>query len=514
MRDFRIAGMLFLASALALHAEPPAPSPSPGKAKIHLDIVATGFIKARLEPKTRFYSQGRKRQLGGMGPLAGRVESLLKESQEKGHSTVLVDLGSHLSGSVLAQKTQGAVMVELMNHLPYAGALVTNFEFSFGPAALGQRAAEAKYPYIASNLKFADETLAKMIVPEVTVDAGPIKVGILGLTPERLKEISSKDATEGVEVVPGLAPVLERAERMKSKEKVDVVVLLTKLSIDESEKSVIEAFAGSKVDVVLGIDYERDGTDIVAWGTTYATGIPGHNRGSRVKVVELTLDPETRKLEKPEAYVVSVNAGEQNPHPAVEARLVELRKQHPELGKVMGSVEKPLPHRWKGESLMANVVTDAMREAAKSDLAYVNSGAVQAGLEPGEITLDDIFEVLPWENQILTLDVTGEELVKLVQDGVPQQFIYHPSGFRFEVTEGAGGRVEKVEVFVGKDPVDPKKTFKVAVTDFSVQRVPLLAGRKTEPVGQLREMLIDHITKHSPIRAEREKRDVYHSASP
>ena len=91
------------------------------------------------------------------------------------------------------------------------------------------------------------------------------------------------------------------------------------------------------------------------------------------------------------------------------------------LGTVIGSLEGVLKRGGAGAGTMGNFVTDAMLAEARSKgvknvaLAIVNAGGLRKSeIAPGEIRASDIFELLPFENALITLDITGAQLSKLL----------------------------------------------------------------------------------------------------
>lgn len=123
---------------------------------------------------------------------------------------------------------------------------------------------------------------------------------------------------------------------------------------------------------------------------------------------------------------------------------------------------------WKGspECPILNWLTDALWEAAKQrypgkvDVAIVNMGGVRDEWPKGDLTFGHIFKVMPFENQLVVLTLTGEDMIELCESFAQ----YGPQGV-------AGMRVtiidnQLADVTIGGKPVDPKKKYKVATSDY------------------------------------------------
>jgi 5'-nucleotidase len=118
---------------------------------------------------------------------------------------------------------------------------------------------------------------------------------------------------------------------------------------------------------------------------------------------------------------------------------------------------------------LGNLVADAMREAAKSDIAVMNNGGIRANLLAGDVNFGRLYEVQPFGNTLYTLRVRGRELrgylARLVAGSAPRA---HVSGvqLRYDPSRPADDRL--TEVRVGGSPIDPKRIYTITLNDFMV----------------------------------------------
>jgi 5'-nucleotidase len=133
------------------------------------------------------------------------------------------------------------------------------------------------------------------------------------------------------------------------------------------------------------------------------------------------------------------------------------------------------------ETNIGNFIADAYRDAVSADVGFVNGGSIRADLtyEPGPLTKRDVLSILPFNNPIVKVEVTGKVLKQILEHGVarsgpgedhePGRFP-QVSGVRFEFDprKPAGSRV--VKATVGGVPLDGSKTYTVATSDFLVSR--------------------------------------------
>src|SRR5690606_32046649 len=104
--------------------------------------------------------------------------------------------------------------------------------------------------------------------------------------------------------------------------------------------------------------------------------------------------------------------------------------------KVVGHAARPVEHNRFGESEMGNFLTDAIRDYLKADVALMNSGGIRAGFESGPITYESLFRVLPFDNSVSLLRVSGRELrniLRIAENGA--RGFFPVSGLKLRVIE-------------------------------------------------------------------------------
>jgi 5'-nucleotidase len=126
------------------------------------------------------------------------------------------------------------------------------------------------------------------------------------------------------------------------------------------------------------------------------------------------------------------------PDPNVTALLKEARETVESInGEVIGDISRPINRAEKGESAMGNLVTDMMRAATladpnipDADLAIQNSGGLRADLSAGPFTYGELFEVLPFDNILVTLQITGAQVKKIFELALVDNRVFQVSGVK------------------------------------------------------------------------------------
>lgn len=156
-------------------------------------------------------------------------------------------------------------------------------------------------------------------------------------------------------------------------------------------------------------------------------------------------------------------------------------------------------------------VTDVMRVRAEQStgkqvhLALQNSGGLRRSIARGDITVGTIFEVMPFENQIIICELTGEQLLRLVERIVERSSERSSDALSGAQITACQGKVRQVTV--DGEPINPRATYRLATSDYLQQGGSgyevLGEARNVTPTGiTIRQALIDFIrAEHAAKRA-------------
>lgn len=166
------------------------------------------------------------------------------------------------------------------------------------------------------------------------------------------------------------------------------------------------------------------------------------------------------------------------------------------------------------ETTMGNLIIDALRSETGAQVGFTNGGGIREALEPGPITLENILAVLPFENSVVTIELTGAEIWAAIEHGVGQYpatwgGFLHVSNLRyiFDPSKPAGERVVTV-LFKDKE-IDLEATFIVVTNGFLTSGgdgFEMLKKETIEEFGDMQEVLISYLRKHSPVAPKLEGR--------
>ncbi|MGH2463365.1 MAG: 5'-nucleotidase C-terminal domain-containing protein [Candidatus Limnocylindria bacterium] len=340
--------------------------------------------------------------------------------------------------------------IELMNLMGFDADGLGNHNFDKGQAYLRNTLIPlADFPYVSANVVDEDGDTPAEWSPSVTFDsfAGG-KIGLVGFTNEDAPTLVFPGSFDPFTVESRLAAVQAEVNRLRSRG-VKVVVVMghdgaTAGTLTSPTGPLIDlADALTGVNAVIG-----DHTDfqVLAHRPNGTLVVENRSRGIRFTRLRLVLDTATGAVVyKTADFHKPWNIGV-TPDPAIQAEINALNAQlAPILGTVLGDSTRFIPRtdacgNTAGrtcESLVGNVVADAMRATYGVDFAITNSGGLRADLtcpttdNPGDfcpayipppypITRGQTLAVLPFGNVVVTLEVNGAELKTMLENGVSQ----------------------------------------------------------------------------------------------
>jgi 5'-nucleotidase len=403
--------------------------------------------------------------IDGLGGLA-RVATQKQQLAAAGRRPFLVMAGDFLSPSVASSVFKGEQMVAALNAAGLDLATLGNHEFDFGDDVLIQRMREARFEWVVSNV--SDTNTGQPIggaAPYLVKTFGALKVGFIGLclkteeiTPDKLKHTRIIDP---ITAAGQYLPALKR-------EGATVIVAVTHLTFAD-DRAVVEKFP--EIDLVIG-GHEH----FLITSTENRTLIS--KAGSDAKALARIDVNRTAQGTVERFYeLLPVTAAiPDDPRTAAVIASFESRLSS-ELETVVAVTRVPLDgisqHLRSQETNLGDLVADAMRADAGTDIAIVNSGSIRGNriFPPGPLTRRTLIEIHPFDNVIVKLSMPGRAVLQALNTGVeklPAAAGVFPqvSGLKMTVDTKAppGDRVRDVRI--NGQPLQPERLYTVAIADF------------------------------------------------
>jgi len=426
-------------------------------ARTEIVILHTNDTHARLQP-----IMVGDQQRGGMARIAGFVQVL--RSLYPGR-VLWLDAGDTIHGTNVANLFYGESVVEMLNAAGVAAMTLGNHDFNYGQEVLLARIAEANFPILGANIVYS-ESGRPFAGQSAVFELDGVTVAVLGLSTQDTpivthpKNVVGLTFRDPVEVAKELVPALDA--------QADVVVVLSHLGFDEDLRL---ARSVSGIDLIVGGHSHTQLDEPVVVGDTVI--VQANEYGKFLGFVKLTV--ENGNVVDVVGQLLPITADA--PVDVTIQGIIDRWEQRldAQLDQVVGEALVDLNGERQfvrtGETNLGNLVADILRETVGADIGLTNGGGIRASIAVGPVTLRDIYTVLPFDNILVGIELTGEQILAALEHSVsayPAQLggFLQVSGltFTFDASKPAGQRV--VEVLVGGEPLDLKQVYRVATNDF------------------------------------------------
>jgi 5'-nucleotidase len=407
---------------------------------------------------------------GTRGGLA-RVATLRKQVMEESPNTLFLLGGDTIAPSVASNIFKGRQMIAVWNMIGLDFAVLGNHEFDFGPDVLRQRIKESRFTWLGSNVvdKKSGKPFADM-PPFVIREIGGAKIGFFGLLTPDTAQFSSvgPDITflNPCETARKIVP------EMKAKG-AQIIVAITHLAMRD-DKQVARC---ASIDAIIG-GHEHEMLESLSGRTPiFKWGADARDLGR----IDLNIKLPAGELESIDWTAIPVTSDVKD-EPQSAALIADYeQKVSADVDRPIGSTRVPLEARGgmnrSRETNLGSYIADAYRKALKADVALFNGGSIRAGkvFSPGPLTKRDVMAILPYENPIVKIEVTGATLRAALEHGVSRSAEEKEPGrfpqvsgvrFVFDARRPAGSRITSIEV--GGQPLDERKTYTLATNTFLV----------------------------------------------
>lgn len=480
------------------------------------------------------------------GSRIGRIGALAVTLEKENEDTIYLFAGDLGEGGFYHMYS-GVPEVNAYYMAGMDAAVLGNHAFDFGDSLLKIWVTNASYPVLCANIDFTDPELNETVKDYVILDEGDAKVGVFGIiTPELAKVVAIPDGVvlyEDTSVIAGSI-----IEDLKEQD-VDVIIGLTHQYGDE-DVALAESVSG--IDLIIG------GHDHLVWNKTVTAPDGGETLivhagkyGEETDSVDLIFD-------NGEVTGTSIKRYEITEDMPDKAEITSFIMPYYEnytssLSKPIGETLVPLDATYAdirtGETNAGDLVTDTIREIVPGvDIAFINSGSIRGDctIPAGEISYLTLETLLPFENIVVTVQMTGQEVKDTLErsasaivvpgDGYKSEERLAPGGFlqvsgvRFEINTGGesftgnfdtgaviseGDRIGNLSVVTEKGivPIDPDAVYIVAVNDYlagggdgytNIEAIP--DDKKWDTEINVINLLASDIQENSPISPETDGR--------
>ena len=468
-----------------------------------LTVIQLNDSHAYFDLHQEMFWQGGKavyRPAGGYARIAVLIKQIRAANPER---VLFCDCGDTLQGTYPAQSTQGQAMVPVLNSLGL-DAMTAHWEFAYGPATFKQRATELSYPMLAINV-YDQATKERFFPPYSVKEIGGLRIALVGISSNIVDKTMPPSFSKGLYFSLGRKELPTIIDVLRTQEKVDLIVLVSHLGFSQDMKLLSEVHG---VDVCLSGHTHNRLYKPALQGKTLVIQSGCH--GSFLGRLDLEIDGG--RVVDYRHQLIEVEA-KINPDPEVDdlvRQAIALYKN--ELSTVVGETATALNRGTTLETTMDNFLLQALLQSTGAQLAFSNGWRYGAPIIPGEVTLNDLYNIIPMNPPISTVELTGEEIVAMLEENLERTFARDPYdqmggyvkrglGFNayIKIENPPGQRVQ--QVFVGDEQLQPGHYYPTAfVTE---QGVAHKYGRNRQHhTERIIEVLRTCLSKHRPLRSE------------
>jgi len=416
---------------------------------------------------------------GALAPAGKNVgaaklaDALKVEKAKNPEGTIIVSAGDNYQGSAMSNLLYGepvsAVFIEMGIELSAVG----NHEFDWGIDRITKWAEDGGLTFVCANIydKRTNEPVG-WAKPYVILDRAGVKVGFVGLATPETAYKALKANVENYNFNDPVATLVNWVPKVKAAG-ADIIIALTHLGSFQDKEGKI---TGEAADL-----FQVDGVDAVISGHTHQSvsglvnGKPlvqAYYNGRTFAKMTFVFD-ENNKLVSAEPSLDHLYNRPDTLKDDANTLAIYNRYEtelQPILGKVLGKTTVELGHdRYAGPSLLGEWTCEVMREKVGVQIAMTNGGGLRTNIPAGEVTAGKLYEVMPFDNTLYTMKLSGADVKANIEHGIMNDDIgwVQVSGVvvTYNKEAEAGNRIISM-VLADGTPVEMDKYYTVVTNDF------------------------------------------------
>ena len=465
--------------------------------------------------------------LGGIARCATQIHRWREENPH----TLLVDAGDLYQGTEVGFRTRGKIMTDCLNHLDYDAWVIGNHEFDWGVEAVHAAVEHSTMPVLAANGEFDGhkawiETARdrSRVAPYVFRETGGYRIALIGMTTPGMPNWFLPELLGGFEAHDPL-PVFDKVLREVEAQKPDAIVLVTHMGgrpgnfrDDEANRVVSLAQLCRRADgtprvaaIIAGHTHQYQPSESV-FGTPYTQA---SFFGIHLGRLNLRFNSDTRKLHSVDPFAQRMDSSVPLDPAIIALTREEVEAAEAHLDEPAGELADELSHERQGqnptdiERLIGRSIHDGL--AARD----IKVDAVMHGMlftsEPwpaGPKKTRDVWDIIPFENFIVTIEVTLEALKAIAAEA----WASRRALLGLDATYSGRGRETRCTSIKDADgrELEASRRYRIAVNSYDAAggggRLTTLREVMGEPANkytlhrlQSRALLVDLLREHNPM---------------
>lgn len=409
----------------------------------------------------------------GRNPGMAKFGTFFYQQRAKNpHGTVFLSAGDMFQGSPDSNLLYGKTMVEVLNALQLDAITLGNHEFDWGLDKLAVRVAESTFPYISANVRELDgKGRLDFVRPFVMIERLGVKIAVIGIvTPETAyttgpQIVAPFEFRDPVTVVKEMLPIVRQ-------QGAEIIVVLSHLAAEQGDQSgQVTGDAAFLAAAVDGIDAVVSGHShkIVAGKVDGVPVVQANFNARALGKISLVYSRRDRKVLISSVQSLETPIKGVQPDEAVAAVIARAQTEiDPVKNVALGRTVDALSHDRYELSVLGQWSTDALRQTAGTELAFQNGGGLRTSIPAGPITMGNLYEVMPFDNTLVTMDLTGDQVLQVLNHGINAKAgTVQFSGLDITIDSSRpyGSQLVEVRLADGR-LLDPAASYRIVTNDF------------------------------------------------
>jgi 2',3'-cyclic-nucleotide 2'-phosphodiesterase (5'-nucleotidase family) len=531
-------GIFFVVLALMLASFPLAGDTS--LQRVHIVILGTTDLHGNLFPVDYYTNKADNRGLA-------KISTLIKQVRQENENLLLIDSGDTIQGTPLEyyhnkkNNQPPDPMMLAMNALNYDSMTVGNHEYNFGLKVLEKARGEAKFPWLSANT-YDQGTNQTHYKPYIIKEIAGVRIGVLGLTTPGIPNWENAPNYTGLEFREPLSEAQKWVPVLRTKERVDIVVIAMHMGLEQDLRTgEINPGQVPNENRAVAIAKQVPGIDLIFMGHTHRDVpsmvingvqlIQANYWGRHLARVDLYLENEGAHWRM---FALLARTIAMDDRLTPDQELLKIggpydRDTQAWLSRAIGESAAELTAaeaRFRDTAIL-DLIQRVQLESGKADVSMAAVFNPEARIAKGPVTVREIAGLYVYENTLVVLEVTGQQLKDALEHSAKYFRAYEPGkspaelvdekipAYNFDIAEGVnyelniakpiGQRIENLQ-FQGK-PLSPTQKLRLATNNYRVNGGGGYTMYKGAPVvyrssEEIRELIIDWVERHKTIPTE------------
>ncbi len=335
---------------------------------------------------------------GGFAYLAG----LLERERAQCIDCILLNAGDLVQGTPVSTIYRGEPIYKIANLLHLDAACLGNHEFDYGWAQAAKFSQIANFPIVTANVV---NSAGHLLTPKpyVILQVNGLRVAVIGGMTASLNTLTTPKTLGDWHTLPLVETVRRYARELRTQS--DLIVLLAHIT-GEEEDAVLHTVPEIPVSITghihSGMSAEKTFEGRVL--------VRVKSYGEELGQLKLRVDTDKKAPVSFAWQRIPVDDSQLTPDPAVAREIAAWE------GKVAAQVDLPLAVATRAFNKMEvkHLIEQALREETHSDFAWMNMGGIRATIPQGQLTDRNIWNIMPFDNDVVIGTFKGRDLPKNV----------------------------------------------------------------------------------------------------